>query len=226
MATIRTATQAQRETAHNLASTRRSVLIAQKNMGIYQGEIPEVAEMVEFELRNLLRKSRKPAMSAEERKAAATAKKQSNLSIQGRCQFKATGHILIQIEDRNGKAPETFHTTVINGKVTSCINTATGETCDGRHWSGHCCHGDRALQYEATRLEELHGAAVAAPLVLGESFAQDVEQHAEDDYGDLPGTETMVSDDPWADPNYDPFKGMTEDEKRAARFYAFENEAA
>lgn len=126
-------------------------------------------------------KTRKPAMTAEEKKALATAKKQANLSIQGRCQFKATGRVLIQIEDRNDKTPETFHTTLINGKVTSCINIATGETCEGRRWSGHCCHGDRALQYEVTREAELAEAAIIESSDLAEMAKHnDVQAHVED----------------------------------------------
>src|SRR5690348_10371684 len=97
-----------------------------------------------------------------EKKAAAEAKKQSNLRVLARAHFKATGAVLIGIEDRNGKQSAIYHVTIIAGKITGCHNAATGEECSGRYWSGHCCHETRVLSYEARRAEELAGAAQVA----------------------------------------------------------------
>ena len=49
----------------------------------------------------------------------------------------------------------------------------------------------------------------------------DVTAHIEDSIAS-----GELADDPWSDPEYNPFAGMTEDEKRAARYYAFESEDA
>lgn len=115
------------------------------------------------------------------KKAAAEAKKQSCLTIIGRAQFKATGTVLFGVEDRRGKAPVIMHLTMIDGRITSCVNAATGESCSGHHWSGHCCHETRVLAYESERAEQLHEAAIVAPLVLSESFAEDLPAHVEDE---------------------------------------------
>lgn len=89
------------------------------------------------------------------KKAALEAKKQAALSIIGKAIFKATGATLFGVEDRRGKEPAIMHLTLIAGKVRSCINAATGEECSGRRWSGHCCHEDRVMAYEAARDAEL-----------------------------------------------------------------------
>lgn len=152
--------------------------------------------------------TRKHRMTDDEKRARREAKKQSNLTILGRATFKATGAVLFGIEDRNDKQPVIMHMTLIAGKVTGCHNATTGEECDGRHWSGHCCHETRVLAYEAQRQHELATAEQVAPLVVGDAFNSDLNAHVED--------EMAAPADPWTDESYDPFAGMTKEQKREA----------
>jgi hypothetical protein len=120
-----------------------------------------------------------------EKKAKRAAKKQANLRVLGRAQFKATGAVLIGIEDRNGKRPERFHLTLINGRVMSCLNAETGNSCDGRKWSGHCCHETRAMQYEEMHADASFNRSVALPVAVrfrggdGSTAILDLGEHRE-----------------------------------------------
>lgn len=157
------------------------------------------------------------------KKAKHAAKKQANLRVLGRAQFKKSGAILIGIEDRNGKEPVVMHVTINSkGKVTSCLNPETGEACDARYWSGHCCHGDRALQYEAARTDVQSSAEEhdmiepeqqLAATILGEQFAQDIEPHVVD------SIESGEGD--WIDQQRAAWAKMTPEQKREAQCNTF-----
>lgn len=157
------------------------------------------------------------AQIAEQRvaakKAAAEAKKQAALTIIGRAQFKATGAVLVGIEDHRGKQSAIYHVTIIAGKITGCHNAATGEECSGRRWSGHCCHETRVLSYELAREVQLADAAAIAPALLGEQFAGDLPAHIDD--------ELRGQDDP-IDAERAAWAKMSPDERRAAYSAAFD----
>ena len=74
------------------------------------------------------------------------------------------------------------------------------EHYEHKHSCPHTQDANTRAKARHQRACELAVATAVAPLVLGESFAQDVEHHAEDDYGHLPGAETMISDDLDIDP--------------------------
>ena len=93
-----------------------------------------------------------------------------------RAQFKATGAILYGVQG----GENTYHVTIIKGRVTGCCNATTGEDCKGFHFAGHCKHSDYAAQLEAARTEQVHEAAQVAPAILGEQFAADLPAHVED----------------------------------------------
>jgi hypothetical protein len=72
-----------------------------------------------------------------------------------RATFKATGAVLYGVKSINLKTSveSIYHLTVLAGKVRGCHDSATGETCSGWHYRGHCCHSDYVAQLEAARTD-------------------------------------------------------------------------
>ena len=120
--------------------------------------------------------------------ATATRKAQkpaSELHFIARAQFKATGAVLYGIRSVNVKtsAENIYHVTVVEGKVTGCYNVTEQDDCKGYHFNGHCHHEayvNRLEEQRAQTQNELDGAQVVAPLVLG-TFADDLQAHLEDE---------------------------------------------
>lgn len=142
-------------------------------------------------------KVRKPRMTDEEKqvraaekKAAAHAEKLDSLVVLGRATFKATGAQLYAVQS----GEKTYHVTRIAGRVRSCVDAVTGETCKARYYGAdHCCHSEVVEMMEAKRSEEL---------------TSDMSAHVVD---------TLAAPaDPWTDENYDPFAGMTVMQRREA----------
>lgn len=81
--------------------------------------------------------------------------------------------------------------------------------------SGECAeaHSDISAQLDAINEWVAREDAVWASMSYAERQAK------------LNGVQPTEDADPWADPEYNPFAGMTEDEKRAARYWMFENVA-
>jgi hypothetical protein len=122
--------------------------------------------------------TRKPRMTDEEKRAIAHAKKLASLTILGRATFKATGAQLYAVQS----GEKTYHVTRIAGRVRSCVDAETGETCQARYYgSNHCCHGEVVDMLEAQRESELATAAQVAPLIVGQSFASDLSTHLDDE---------------------------------------------
>lgn len=72
------------------------------------------------------------------------------------------------------------------------------------------------MAYELARVV----AEQVAELLPEMAKSDDVQAHIED------SIESGELTDPWLDPCYNPFQGMSEDEKRAARYWMFESAAA
>ena len=124
----------------------------------------------------------KKQIAAEKRAAKA-------LHLVARATFKATNATLYAIRS----SENVYHVTVVAGIVTSCIDSATGEPCKGRAFTGHCKHGDFAMAHEAEygaleakRQSELATAEQVAPMVLGEQFTSDLSAHVEDEIAGQP----------------------------------------
>lgn len=124
---------------------------------------------------------------ANDKKAAAHEKKLASLTITAKATFKATGAQLYAVES----SEKTYHVTRIAGRVRSCIDAETGETCQARYYGAdHCCHGDAVEMLEAAReqavtapaqaQEELAVAEQVAAEVMPE-LAADVVAHVEDE---------------------------------------------
>jgi hypothetical protein len=112
----------------------------------------------------------KPTRKAKAEKPA------KELHFIARATFKVTGAVLYGIRSEEN----VYHITVIAGRITGCVNATTGEDCNGFHYRGTCCHTKYVARLEDERTEQLAVAEVVAPVVLGEEFAQDLEQHVAD----------------------------------------------
>jgi hypothetical protein len=103
-------------------------------------------------------------------------KQEKVLHHSARATFKANGAIVYAVVD----GETTYHTTSLHGRVRGCLNTTTGESCHAFHYRGRCSHSAYVDRKETERQEQLAVAEVVAPVVLGEAFAQDLEQHITD----------------------------------------------
>ena len=120
--------------------------------------------------------------TATRKSAEKKAEKLASLTIIGRATFKSNGAVLFGV--RSGE--KVYHLTLIAGKIRSCVDAATGESCKAHQYRGTCCHEERVMLYEAKRQQELDGAAAVAPLVLGSAFAQDLPVHLDDEFSAQP----------------------------------------
>lgn len=128
---------------------------------------------------------------AADKKAAAHAEKLASLVILGRATFKATGAILYGVQS----GEKIYHLTMIDGVVRSCVDSATGESCKSRQYSGHCVHEERVMRYEAQRQSELAAAEQVAPIIVGADFASDLPAHIDDEIAGHPESK-MVEEQP------------------------------
>lgn len=146
----------------------------------------------------------KPARS---RKARAP----KSVQIVARVTVKSDSRFVVYI-CRSSNGVDTYQTTLFNGHATAC-------ECKSHR---PCYHMTGCEKLESERTEQLAEAAIVEAVLLPEMVASgDVEAHVADsiEHGDM-------EIDPWSDPEYNPFAGMTEDEKRTARYWMFENNEA
>lgn len=105
---------------------------------------------------------------------------EKELHLIGRCQFKSvTGATLYAVQD----SEKVYHVTMHEGRVTGCTH-ADGERCRSFFYRGYCSHTRFVEAYEgeygAMVSEQVAEDAVVAPAILGEQFAQDIDQHVQD----------------------------------------------
>lgn len=120
---------------------------------------------------------------------AAEKRAAKELHLVARATFKATNATLYAIRSQD----KIYHVTVCAGRVTSCIDSTTGDPCKGRAFTGKCKHGNFAMQFEsengaleAKRQEELAVAEAVAPLIVGELFADELHVHLDDEFSAQP----------------------------------------
>lgn len=105
--------------------------------------------------------------------ATKSRKAQNELHYIARAQFKATGAILYGV--RSGE--NTYHVTIIKGRVTGCCNATTGEDCKGfTYGKGQCKHAKYVLGLENERVV----AEQVAELLPEMAAHDDVQPHVTD----------------------------------------------
>lgn len=119
----------------------------------------------------------KQQIAAEKRAA-------KELHLVARATFKATNATLYAIRSQD----KVYHVTVLAGRVTSCVNSATGDTCQGWHYTGKCRHADFVVAFEnehgaleAKKQAQIAVAETVAPLIVGPEFAEDLPAHIDDE---------------------------------------------
>jgi len=105
-------------------------------------------------------------VATKERKAKATKKVQ----LIARYALKRNAAIVVYTV-RSSDGSEIYQTTLYEGKATGCSCKATSQ----------CYHKTQIEMIESKRVEEMCEAIALAPIIVGEQFAQDMEQHIEDE---------------------------------------------